>query len=197
MTASRACVLAGALAAMIGGLLWVVKAVAIILTTVEPPIIFDVAALFFPIAVMGLYAVLDVPRPRLAVAGLVVACCAELAAVVSILGGFLGPPEWSPTGSTTAVLTPFIALTALGTFLSLLLVGIVVRRTRSLLGVVGVLPLILAVSAVPLIAFGAVLQMINSRLFNLPTLLIGGAWIALGTLMARGRYATVRVAAPF
>jgi hypothetical protein len=33
--------------------LWAVKAAAIIVTTVEPQILFDVAPLFFPIAVVG------------------------------------------------------------------------------------------------------------------------------------------------
>ena len=52
-------VLVGGLAAMIGGLFWAVKAVAIMVTRVEPPILFDVAALLFPMAVMGLYAALE------------------------------------------------------------------------------------------------------------------------------------------
>lgn len=46
-------VLVGELAAMIGGLFWAVKAVAILVAGVEPPILFDVAALLFPMAVYG------------------------------------------------------------------------------------------------------------------------------------------------
>ena len=49
------------------------------------------------------------------------ASIAELAAVLSVLGFFLGPPEWQPTGNTVTVLTPWITLSALGTFVSLVL----------------------------------------------------------------------------
>jgi hypothetical protein len=127
-----------------------------------------VAALLFPVAVMGLFAPLDAPRPRLAVVGLVIACCAQLAGVVSVLGLFLGPPEWAPTGSTVTVLTPFITLAALGSLAGLLLVGIVIRRTDSLPGRWAALPIVLALTAVPLIMFSPALQMINDGSSTFP-----------------------------
>jgi hypothetical protein len=110
--------------------------------------------------------------------------------VVSVLGRFLGPPEWSPTGSTVTILTPFITFAALGSFASLLLVGIVIRRTHSLPGWWAAVPVVVAVTAVPLILLSPVLQMINERLFNVPTLLIGCEWIALGAAMASRRGAS-------
>jgi glucan phosphoethanolaminetransferase (alkaline phosphatase superfamily) len=174
---------------MIGGLFWAVKAAALMTTRVQPPIIYEIAPLFFPIAVVGLYALLNHRRSRLALAGLASACAAELAAVVSVLGLFLGPAEWTPTSSTgsrpVTVLTPFIALAAYGALLGLLLIGIITRRTASLPGKWAALPMFLAATALPLIVLGVVLQAINERLFELPTLLIGLEWLALGAAMVR------------
>jgi hypothetical protein len=136
--------------------------------------------LFFPLGVVGLYALLDGPRSRLAFAGLVSVGCAELAALVAVIGGFLGPPEWAPNTDTPTVLSPFLAAAAFGTLLGLLLVGIVVRRTQALPGRWAVLPIFLALTLVPLIGMGIPLKAINPRLFELPTFLIGCEWMALG-----------------
>jgi hypothetical protein len=170
---------------MIGGLCWAVKAVSLMIATVQPPVVYEIAPLFFPVAVAGLAGLLTGRRSRLVPAGLAIAALAELAAVVSVLGLFFGPPDWTPSGSTVTVLTPFITVAALGSFLGLLLVGIVTRRTGALPGRWKSLPLFLAVTAIPLLASSAVLQAINERLFELPTLLIGLEWMALGTLMAK------------
>ncbi len=190
---------AGGLAALVGGLLWAVKAAAIMATRVQPPIVYEIAPLFFPIAVVGLYALLNDRRSWLARAGLTSAFAAELAAVASVLGLFLGPAEWTPTGPEgsrpVTVLTPFIALAAYGALLGLLLVGIVVRRTGSLPGKWAALPMVLAATAIPLIVFGVVLQAINERLFELPTLFIGLEWIALGAAMVRTSRFTTRTTA--
>ena len=189
MNGSNRLAVAGGLAAVVGGLLWAVKAAAIMITRVQPPIVYEIAPLFFPIAVVGLYALLNGRRSWLALAGLASACAAELAAVASVLGLFLGPAEWTPTGSEgsrpVTVLTPFIALAAYGALLGLLLVGIVIRRAASLPGKWAALPMFLAATAIPLIFLGVVLQAINERLFELPTLIIGLEWIALGAAMVR------------
>lgn len=83
------------------------------------------------------------------------------------------------------VLTPFIVLSALGAIIGLFLVGTVVRRTASLPGRWKGYPRFLALSVLPLIASSALLQAINPRLFELPTLLVGLEWIVLGAVMAR------------
>ncbi len=187
MKTQRWLVVAGAIAAIVGGLCWAVKAAAIMLTTVQPPVIYEVAPLFFPLAVVGLRALLDDTVSRLAISGVAVAGAAELAAAIAAFGLFFGPADWRPTGDTVTVLTPFITFASLGWLLGLLLVGIVVRRTHALPGWWAVLPMFLALTAVPLIALGPPLQALNERLSELPTLVIGCEWIALGVVLGSRR----------
>ena len=111
MTRDRAVAL-GSICATVGGLCWVVKGGWILITGWQPRVIYEVAPLFFPVAAGALFFLPGV-RSRLATVGLVVAGLAELAAVLSVLGFFLGPPDWQPTGSTVTVLTPWITLSAL------------------------------------------------------------------------------------
>ncbi|EWT01390.1 hypothetical protein N865_08570 [Intrasporangium oryzae NRRL B-24470] len=176
---------AGGLAAMVGGLFWALKAACLMIARFQPPVVYEVAPVFFPIAVIGLYGSLDGNRSRLARSGLTSAGIAELCALVSVLGLFLGPAEWTPTGDTVTVLTPFITLSALGSILGLLLVGIVVRRTASLPGGWKNFPMSVAISIIPLIASSALMKDINERLFELPTLIIGLEWMVLGAVMVR------------
>ena len=132
----------GALAAIVGGACWAVKAAGILITGVQPPVIYDVAPLFFPVTVLGLYSLLDAPRSGSATSGLVLACCAELAALILVVGLLVGPPEWSPNGNTVTVLTPFTAVASLATLVGLCLLGVVVRRTHALTGWWATLPVL-------------------------------------------------------
>jgi hypothetical protein len=159
---------------------------------VQPPVVYEIAPVFFPVAVIGLYGLLDGNRSRLAHAGLAFAGIGELCALVSVLGLYVGPAEWSPTGETVTVLTPFITLSALGAIVGILLVGIVTRRTAALPGRWKGYPMFLALSVIPLIASSAAFQAINPRLFELPTLLIGLEWMVLGAVVARGYPSFVR-----
>ncbi|GAA2470838.1 hypothetical protein [Terrabacter carboxydivorans] len=185
MTGSQRLVLAGAIAAMLGGLFWAMKATGLMVARYQPPVVYEIAPIFFAFAVIGLHASLGASRSRLARAGLVLAGIAELCAVVAALGQFLGPADWIPTGDTVTVLTPFITLSMLGSVAGLLLVGLVVRRTAALPGRWAGYPLALAISVIPLIASSAVFQAIHPRLFELPTLVVGLGWIVLGAVMAR------------
>ena len=145
----------GALAAIVGGACWAVKAAGILITGVQPPVIYDVAPLFFPVTVLGLYSLLDAPRSGSARSGLVLACCAELAALILVVGLLVGPPEWSPNGNTVTVLTPFTAVASLATLVGLCLLGVVVRRTRALTGWWATLPVLLSFPPFLLLAVGA------------------------------------------
>lgn len=185
MTGSQRLVLASAASSMLGGLFWAVKATGLMVARYQPPVVYEIAPIFFAFAVIGLHALVGTSRSRLARAGLVLAAAAELCAVVAALGQFLGPADWIPTGDTVTVLTPFITLSMLGSVAGLLLVGIVVRRTAALPGRWAGYPLSLAISVLPLIASSAVFQAIHPRLFELPTLVVGLGWIVLGAVMAR------------
>lgn len=175
----------GAVAAILGGAFWAIKAGAIMITSVQPPVIYEIAPFFFALAVMGLYALLDPPRPGYAKLGTTLAAGAALAAVIAIAGLSLGPPEWQPAGDTVTVLTPFIVSAAVGTLVGLLLVGVAAGRTHTLVGSAATLPIVLSLSTFPLIALGGALQSIYPRLFEAPTFVLGVGWIALGTVMAR------------
>ena len=183
MTRDRAVAL-GSLSALVGGLCWVVKGGWILATGWQPPVIYEVAPLFFPVAAGALF-VLPGVRSRLATVGLVVASTAEVAAVLSVLGLFFGPPEWQPTGSTVTVLTPWITLSALGTFVSLVLLGVPVRRARALPGWRRNLPLLIGVGAIPALAVGGLLELMRTHLIEVSTVAIGLGWVALAVALRR------------
>jgi len=175
----------GAVAAVVGGACWVVKGAGILLTGQQPPFVFELAAGLFPLALVGLYAALGRRGGRLAVCGLVFALTAEVSAVLVGFGALLGPDGWIPREETVTVLTPFIVLAGFGTLVALLLLGIAVRRTRALPDRWRTLPLALALSAVPLMVSGGALEVVSERLLEVPIVLLGVAWIALGVVVAR------------
>ncbi len=175
----------GAVAAAAGGACWVIKASTILLTGQQPPIFFEAAFVLFPVALLGLYAALGRRGGRLATWGLVLAVAAEVSAVVVRLGVLFGPDDLMPREDTVTALTPFIVLAGLGTFTGLLLLGLAVHRTRALPGRWRTLPLALAVSAVPLMLIGGLLEAVNERLLEIPITLLGVAWVALGVVLAR------------
>lgn len=178
-------VVLGAVSAILGGAFWAIKAGAIMITEVQPQVIYEIAPFFFAVAVMGLYDLLDHPRPGYAKLGTTLAAGAALASMIAIAGLFLGPPEWEPAGDTVTLLTPFIVSAAVGTLSGLLLVGVAAARTHALVGSAATLPIALSLSTFPLIALGGVLESIHPRLFEAPTFVLGVGWIALGIVMAR------------
>lgn len=175
----------GGAAAVVGGACWAVKAASVLLTGDQPPILFEAGFVLFPVALVGLYAIMGRRGGRLALCGLVLAVVAEVSAVVVGLGVLLGPDDLMPSEDTVTVLTPFIVLAGIGTFAALLLLGLAVRRTRAMTGRGQILPLALAVSAVPLMVIGGALESVNDRLLEGPLLLLGIAWIGLGVVVAR------------
>jgi hypothetical protein len=185
MTRNRV-VAAGAFCAFIGGLCWVVKGGWILVYGWQPRVIYEVAPLFFPVAA-GALVVLPKVRSRLATNGLVAAGIAELAAVLSVLGFLLGPTDWQPNASTATVLSPLIALSALGTLLSLVLLGLPVRWARALPGRSRNLPLVIGAGAIPALVIGGLLEMLRTHLIETSTVIVGLAWIALAVALARTR----------
>ena len=175
----------GGVAAVVAGACWVVKAASILLTGEQPPILFQAGFVLFPVALVGLYATMGRRGGPLALCGLVLAVTTEVSAVVVGFGVLLGPDDWMPSEDTVTVLTPFIVLAGIGTFAALLLLGLAVRRTRAMAGRWQILPLALAVSAVPLMVIGGALESVNERLLEVPLLVLGVAWIGLGVVVAR------------
>lgn len=174
----------GSMCANVGGLCWVVKG-GWVFAGWQPPVLYEVAPLFFPVAAGAMFFLPGV-RSRLATVGLVVAGIAELAAVLSVLGLFLGPPDWQPTGSTVTVLSPWITLAALGAFVSLVLLGVPVRRVRALPGWSRNLPLLIGAGAIPVLAVGGLLEILRTHLIEVSTVVIGLGWVALGVALRLG-----------
>ena len=174
-------------AAVVAGTCWVAKAALILLTGDQPPLLYNTAFLFFPIAVVGLHAALPTGRARgrAASAGLVLAWVTELAAVSLALAVAFGPDAWEPRDDTVTVLTPLYVVAGLGSFAALLLVGLAVRRRHGLPGRARSLPVLTALAALPLLAIGSILGRLHERLVELPVLVLGVAWLSIGFALGR------------
>ncbi len=175
----------GGVAVVVGGLLWAVKGAGLMTVGWEPPHAFELAMSLFPFGSVALHHRLPAPRPRIAVAGLVVAWLAVAAALVALTGLLFGPEQWVPTRDAITPLTPFLTLAPLGAAVSLLLVGVVVRRSGVLPGRWRLYPLVLGVAMYPLLAVSGVLEDTVKPLFELPTFLVGCAWVVLGVVLLR------------
>ena len=162
--ASSALMRIGGLAAMVGGLLWVAKGGAILLTGQQPPVVFEAALPLFAIGLLGLHARLEGRGGPLGKAGILVAYAA-LAAAVLVLGAPL-PPLYAVAG-----FDPFLGLVLLG---SATLQAGVFRPPWS------ALPLAMGLGGPPLILAGGGLALMNERLLEIPIVLVGLAWMLLG-----------------
>jgi len=178
---SKAVRVAG-IAGMLGGACWAVKALAILATGNQPPLLFEVAPALFVVALIGLHARLESRGGLPGTIGLVFAVLSGLFALVGlVLPSAPGGESFSPW-----IFGAFIANLA-----SLVLLGIAARRSGALPGRVSLLPLALGVSTLPLIAVGGALESVNERLLEVPLVLIGVAWIWLGYLIAFAAAGTI------
>lgn len=176
----------GTWAAIIGGLFWLVKGVAILLTGNQPPLIYEIAPLFFAMALWGVYKIINGRSSRLAQIALILAILAGVSAVVVTLAEWFAP-QLLPQGEAATVLTPFFVLAGFGTLIALLLLGITARRTGVSWGWLPILmavgfPLFLAVMG----GLSEVIQgnrVIAERLIELPVAFMGLAWLHLGFLV--------------
>lgn len=104
----------GGVVAVIGGLMWVVKGMSILLTGYQPPLVLEVPMLLFAVALLGLGARLGELRGSLGTAGLIVAYVAGTSAIVALV--------------TERAL--FIAMAGFGPFLGLILLGSATLQAR-------------------------------------------------------------------
>ena len=170
----------GGLAAMLGGVLWVFKGGAIILTGEQPPVVFEAALPLFAAGLVGLHARLGGRGGRLGRTGLLLAYAALASALVALVGLTLGPAGWVPNEESVTLLTPFIVLAGFGPFVGLVLLGIATLRVKAMPAPFSALPLVMGASAVPLMLMGGILELVNERLVELPIVLLGFAWVLLG-----------------
>lgn len=166
------------MAAMIGGLMWTVKGVSILLTGDQPPVVFEAAMPLFAVGVVGLGARLGDLRRPLSMAGVVVACVAAASAVVAFLTG----------------LAPFMAIAGFGPFLGLILVGSAALQARIFPSPWNALPLAIGLGGPLLVLAGGGLALLNERLLEVPIVIIGLAWVILGYSVLLERHGTSREA---
>jgi hypothetical protein len=119
--------------------------------------------------------------------GLLLAYAALVSALVVLVGSTLGPAGWVPNEESVTLLTPFIVLAGFGPIVGLVLLGIATLRVKAMPAPFSALPLVMGASAVPLILMGGILELVNERLFELPTVLLGLAWVLLGYLIWSGK----------
>lgn len=152
-----------------------IKAGAILVTGDQPPVLFEVAPLFFALGVIGLARTLPVPRGRLALSAQIVAVVAGLATLGSLVVTEGGTATSSEDDFSALIFVGFIA-----TIVALLMAGIATRRRPTLTSPWHLLPLVLSAGFIPLMAVGGALEAINERLLEVPLLLLGLGWALIG-----------------
>ena len=162
--ASSALIRISGLAAMVGGLMWVVKGGSILLTGQQPPVVFEAALPLFAVGLLGLHARLEGRGGPLGKAGVLVAYAALVAAVLVLV----------------APLPPLYAVAGFGPFLGLVLIGSATLRARILPPPWSALPLAMGLGGPLLILAGGGLALMNERLLEIPIVLVGLAWMLLG-----------------
>src|SRR5829696_6637822 len=182
---SSALIRLGGLAAMVGGLLWVVKGGSILITGQQPPVVFEAAMPFFAVGLLGLHARLDGRGGPLGKAGVLVAYAA-LAAAATFLITPLAP------FIVVAGFGPFIVVAGFGPFLGLVLLGSATLQARVFHPPWSALPLAMGVGGPLLILVaGGGLALISERLLEIPLVLVGIAWMLLGYSVLVVKGATV------
>ena len=174
--ASWALIRLGGLAAMVGGLMWVVKGGSILLTGQQPPVVFEAAMPLFALGLLGLHARLDGRRGPLGKAGVLIAYAALASAAIVLM----------------TPLAPFYAVAGFGPFLGLVLVGSATLQARIFPSPWSALPLALGLGGPLLILAGGGLALINERLLEIPIVLVGLAWMLLGYSVLVGKGATAQ-----
>ena len=125
---------------------------------------------------MGLFIRLQGRGGRTTRVGLYAALVSGLLAVADIaLTALGGVGEASEETFSPTTFGAFLALIA-----SLILLGIAHRKSTSLSPPWHSLPLTIGVLTIPFILIGAVLESLDPRLFELPIVVLGLAWVLLG-----------------
>ncbi len=166
-------------AALVGGAFWFIKAGTIMITGDQPDYLFEFAPLLFAVGLIGLHGRLEGRGGIVARAG---GALAYLSFVLSLLGAILytsGSLETSEKSFNPLVFGSFLSV-----IVSLILLGIAYRRSEESVMKWQSLPFIMGVAALPsMMVGGAVLEGINSRLFEVPILVLGAGWMVLGAAL--------------
>jgi hypothetical protein len=176
---SSALIRIGGLAAMVGGLMWIVKGGSILITGQQPPVVFEAALPLFAVGLLGLHARLGGHGGPLGKAGVLVAYAALGAAALVLV----------------APLPPFYAVAGFAPFLGLVLLGSATLQARIFPPPWSALPLAMGLGGPLLILAGGGLALMNERLLEIPIVLVGLAWMLLGYSVLVVSGATVQATA--
>jgi hypothetical protein len=167
------------LAALLGGAMWAVKGLWVLVTGDQPPLLFELPLVLFPFGLLGLHARLGGEGGRRADAGRGVAAFALAAGTVAVVTGIVDPDL---DGVVPGVA---IAGSALGTVAGLLLLGGAARRSDRFPPRWRSLPLSMGIATpVLLTVVGGALAAVDERLLEVPLIVLAAAWIGLGALIA-------------
>lgn len=172
-----------AMAAAIGGTAWTVKAVVTLVTGDEPPAAFAIGFVMFPFALLGLWSLVRKVDDRAPTVGGAIAATAAVAVVLAALVRAVGGAGVEPADDEVTVLTPFIAIGGFGTIAALVVLGLVIRRSSALPAPYTSLPWAMGVAAIPLLIVGGALEAASERLLELPIVLLGLGWVAVGAAL--------------
>lgn len=152
---------------MLGGLAWLVKAAAILAVGTQPPLLFEVAPVFFGLALVGLGVTMP-RRSRRRSAVVTLGTTATSSGVVSAVSELAG-----------TVLDGSILVASLSLLVGLLLLG---RHGPSAAHRLG---WVIGIAMVPAVLLGGVLSAWDERLLELPLVGLALLWIWLGWTLIR------------
>jgi hypothetical protein len=159
-----------ALAAFIGGALWAVKSLAILVADYQPAYTFELAPFFFGIAAMGVAAKVDPARSTARTATTVLAIVAMLSGAAAVL---LYVVTSDSAGFGVTIMISVLCL------LAVLIYGGWLVRSWS------IIPFALAATMLLGLPIGGALSEIDERLLEIPLLAVAMGWILLGLTLWR------------
>ena len=163
----------GGSAAVVGGLLWVIKGGVILFAGTQPPYLFEIAPFFFGLALIGIHASLANKQAKLARLGLILGYIALPMAVANVFIEAISADLYMPSDGAV--------------FGALILIGLALIRTRDNRHRWQRWPLSLGIAFVPTLIVGAMLESLNERYLEIPLIAMGIGWMYLGFAVFRER----------
>jgi len=165
----------------VGGILWLIKGIAILINGIQPPAIFGLGALFFIIGLLGLS--VRTADGALKSIGVIVTFVGLISATLILIINEIFP-ELIPTGNVYSFPgTILFLLASLSMFVGLIAFGAAMMQVSE--PPWRALPLGMGLSFPAIIFIGGVLEAINPPLFEIPLMLFGLAWVVLGVQIWR------------
>jgi hypothetical protein len=168
-------------AGLVGGIFLLVKAIAILVTGKQPPLLFEIAPAFLAVALFGLTVAVVKPVGKRRLLIRVIIALVLAAAIGGLALDDEGGPVWEQVVSS---LMDVVA--GLGPLVLLVFLGFPVLRRHIWPGPWRILPLALGFGYIPAIAVGAVLgSAMGERYGEVSLVVIGVAWMLIGYRLFR------------